>query len=206
MVNLNPGRRCVRSARVFPASVWLADDLACRHGRHSVQAFHIRSKEEWVRVVTILGDRKKIEAGFGFAVQFSGQRSAFPQKDDFSSFGKVDWPRTLSNWRFREDPDHFPIRVPGFVLVGGKISLEELLPTALYSERIGLFRLADYVDQFNEAASGRRCANCSRILRKSTNDRRLYCSDHCSQAARQRSYRERQKSAILHRDRKSDGE
>jgi len=183
-----------------------ATDLAtaAENWKHRVgrQAFRIRARDEWVRVVTILGDRKKIEAGFGFTVQFSGERTVFPEKENLKSFGKVDWAQTFSNWRFLEDPDHFPIRVPGFVLVGGKITLDGLLPTSVYDERARLLRLGEYIEQFTQVASERRCANCPRILKETASERRRYCSDQCSQAARQRAYRERQKAAILERGRK----
>lgn len=176
-----------------------AEDWKQRLGR---QAYRIRARDEWIRVITILDERQKVEAGFSHAVQFSGERCVFPDKNDFTSFGKLDWSGTLSNWRFLEDPDHVPIRVPGFVLVGGKITLDGLLATALYDERVELFRLGEYIEQFRTVTSERRCANCSRILNASASNRRRYCSDQCSQAARQRAYRERQKAAILQRPRK----
>jgi hypothetical protein len=161
------------------------------------QAFGLRANEEMIRVICILATRRQIEAGFSQAVQFSGEKNVFRDKEDPQSFGKIDWGDTLKNRRLLDDPEHFPIRVPGFTLVGGKITLDALHPAALYEQRAEIFRLAEYVERFAEIAAEPRCANCSKVLMGKTNDRRRYCSDQCSQAARQRAYRERQKAAIL---------
>jgi hypothetical protein len=169
--------------------------------RHHVgrQAYRMRARDEFVRVATILGDRKKVEAGFSFGVQFKGEHSVFPDREKPESFGMVDWARTLLYPRFLDDPDRFAFRLPGLAVVGGKVLLDDLLPSDVYQSRVDLFRLTEYVTHFKEIAASPRCANCARVLPRRASQRRLYCSDQCSQAARQRTYRERQKAAVLGR-------
>lgn len=90
----------------------------------------------------ILATRRQIEVGFSHAVPFSGQRDVFPDKADPQSFGRIDWSGTLKNWRLL-DPERFPIRLPGFTLIGGKLTLDALLPAAVYEQRAEIFRLAE---------------------------------------------------------------
>jgi hypothetical protein len=160
-------------------------------------AFCIRFWEESVRTMLVMSDRRKLEAGFSPAVQFSGEHALIPNPENLEDFGQVDWDQTLGTWRFLEDPDHFPIRLPGFVLVGGKITLDGVLSPNEYAQRHDLFNLPEYLSVFRVVAGERRCAHCAKMLKPSASQRRRYCTPACSQAARQKAYRQRQKEAIL---------
>lgn len=162
-------------------------------------AFCIRARDESIRALLIAAERAQLEAGFSPAVQFSGNQSVAPDSSVLEEFGVVDWPQTFRAWRFLDDPDHVALRVPGFVLVGGRITLTELLTGEEYGRRRELFRLDEYLEHFKEVAAGPRCSHCGKLLARSASSRRLYCSDECSQASRQKSYRRRQKATILRR-------
>jgi len=89
--------------------------------------------------------------------------------------------------------------LPGFTLIGGTVSLTDLLPPEDYAHRRELFRLEEYVERFRSEVAKRRCAHCSGLLKPNAHERRRYCSDACSQAARQKAYRQKQKHAALTR-------
>ena len=167
--------------------------------RHHVQreAYVTRHWQEFVRVMVIERDRRKLEAAFSPHISFSGLQALIPDPEDLSSFGSVDWWETLGSWRFLEDPDRYPIRLPGLVLVGGRITLEGVLSPEEYATRHALFKLEEYVGAFNEVVGDRRCAHCCKLLPRTAHERRRYCSDECSNAARQRRYRRNQKAEIL---------
>ncbi len=160
-------------------------------------AFCMRWWEETIRVMTVMGDRLRWEAGFGIGVILLGESKLAPDVSKPEEFGTVDWRMTLDDWRFLDDPDHYQIRMPGMVLVGGRIVLNGAMSAEQYAERRELFMLEEYENRFKAVAGQRRCANCSSVLRPNANQRRRYCSSECSQAARQKSYRVRRKQAIL---------
>jgi hypothetical protein len=162
-------------------------------------AFCLRFHEESIRVMLIAGDRAKLEAGFSPAVQFSGEHSLIPAPGKYEEFGRLNWQETLQAWRFLDDPDHFPLRLPGFTLVGGRVTLDSLLSAEEYERRTKLFELESYLSIYSEVVGERRCAHCRKLLKPSASARRRYCSKECSQAARQKAYRQRQKTAILRR-------
>jgi hypothetical protein len=162
-------------------------------------AYCVRFRDEMIRVMLIGGDRKKPEAGFSPAVRFRGEHSLLPDTDRLEDFGRVDWVETLQYWRFLDDPDHFPIRLPGFVVAGGRVTFDPILSPDEYARRFELFSMADYLSVFNLVAGERRCAQCGKLLKREANKRRRYCSGGCSQAFRQKTYRQRQKAMILRR-------
>ena len=116
---------------------------------------------------------------------------------DLEGFGSVDWHRTLRNPRFLDDPDRYVVRVPGFVLIGGRISLDTALAPDEYARRFELFRLPEYERVFESLVSDRRCAHCARRLQPKKGPSSLYCSSNCSAASRQKRHREKTKASIL---------
>lgn len=171
--------------------------------RHRVgrDAYVIRQRDEFIRLLCIHSERVKLEAGFSTAVCLEGER-VFPlpdpdDSDDLEAFGTIDWARTLKHSGFCEDPDHYAIRVPGVVLRGGRITLDGALAPADYARRYELFRLPEYVRVFSALVGDRRCAHCERLLSPSRARACLYCSPACGAAARQKRLRERQKANVL---------
>lgn len=170
---------------------------AWRH-RISREAHVIRNSDEFVRIIVIHGDRAKLEAGFSVGVTLTGHKCfPFPEAGDLEGFGIVDWHGTLKNPRFLDDPDRYIVRVPGFVLIGGRISLDTALAPDEYARRFELFRLPEYQRVFESLVSSRRCAHCARRLQPKKRQASLYCSSNCSAAARQKRHRERAKARIL---------
>ena len=163
------------------------------------EAYVIRQWQEMMRVLLIQGDRARLEAGFNRAVTFRGIQQLCPDPKDYAAFGTISWRDTLNAWAVRDDPDHYPIRLPGFVLTAGRITLEAVLTPGEYAQRHELFGLADYPEAFKELMGERRCAHCQGLLPRGAHQRRRYCSDECSNAARQRRFRENQKAQILRR-------
>lgn len=174
---------------------------ASERWRHHIQksAFCIRFRDELIRAMLIGGDRKKLEAGFSPAVRFQGEHAVLPETDRLEDFGRVDWLQTLRYWRFLDDPDHFEIRLPGFLVTGGRVTFDPVLSPEGYARRFELFELAQYASVFNIVVGERRCAHCGKLLKREANKRRRYCSNGCSQASRQKTYRQRQKERILRR-------
>lgn len=163
------------------------------------EAYVIRQWQEMMRVLLIQGDRARLEAGFNRPVTFTGSQHVLPGAGNYAAFGTISWHETVSAWPVRDDPDHYPIRLPGFVLTGGRVALDGVLTPAEYAERYELFRLAEYPKAFKELMGQRRCAHCEALLARGAHERRRYCSDDCSNAARQRRFRENQKAEIIRR-------
>ena len=67
-----------------------------------------------------------------------------------ASFGTVHWRETLQSWRVLNDPDCAPIRLPGFVCVGGMIQMPNALTPEELSDRFAVFRLSEYAESFAE--------------------------------------------------------
>lgn len=165
----------------------------------SRRAYQLRMHHEDVRFIAVVSDRMRYEAGFSPNVGFEGPHALLGDPTRLETFGRVDWYRTLRSWRIMNDPDHAPVRLPGFVCIGGDIRMPNPLTPELYAERYSLFRLDQYRSTFEELVSGRRCQHCDRPLVRHASEKRLYCNPKCSQAHRQKRHRARAKADILNR-------
>jgi hypothetical protein len=176
-------------------------DQVSEKTRRAIQreAYQLRCHFEFVRFASVASDRNRAEAGFSPCVQVQGSHKLLARPTDLEGFGAVDWHGTLSSWRVLDDPDRYPVRLPGFICIGGRVTMEEPLLPDEYARRYQLFRLDDYVCSFRVMMGERRCQQCGKRLPREANERRLYCSERCSQAHRQKLYRRRTKSAILER-------
>ena len=163
------------------------------------RAYQLGTHYERVRLLAVVSDRTEYEAGFSPHVCLDGPRSLIGDVNHLESFGQVNWHQTLKSWRILEDPDNAPVRLPGFVCVGGTIQMPNALTPAQYSERFALFRLDEYALAFEGIISNRRCRHCEKSLPKNANERRVYCNSRCSHAYRQKQHRVRAKEAILRR-------
>lgn len=163
------------------------------------RAYQLRMHYEDVRLIAVVSDRVCYEAGFSPFVHLEGPHALVGDPTNLESFGRVNWYDTLRSWRVMNDPDHAPIRLPGFVCVGGRIEMPNALSPDEYAERYGLFRLDEYARTFAELVSDRRCQHCDKPLARTANVRRLYCDSKCSQAFRQKRHRTREKAAVLQR-------
>ena len=163
------------------------------------RAYQLRTHYEGVRLLSVVGDRTRYEAGFSPRVQFDGRRQLIGDPMRLASFGTVNWRETLQSWRVLNDPDHAPVRLPGFVCVGGVIQMPSALTPEEYSDRYTVFRLAEYAESFAELVGDCRCHHCLKPLSRAASERRLYCGPQCSQAARQKRHRMREQEAILRR-------
>ena len=163
------------------------------------RAYQLRVHYEGVRLLSVVEDRTCYEAGFSPHVHFEGRRQLIGDPENVESFGTVDWRETLQSWRILNDPDRAPIRLPGFVCVGGVVRVPNAVPPEVYSKYFEVFRLAEYADRFAELVGDRRCQHCQKPLARTASERRLYCDSKCSQANRQRRHRMREKESILRR-------
>jgi len=163
------------------------------------RAYQLRVRYEGVRLLSVVEDRTRYEAGFSPHVQFEGRRQLIGDPENIETFGIVDWHETLQSWRIMNDPDRAPIRLPGVVCVGGVVQMPNAVAPEVYSKCFEVFRLAEYPDRFAELVGDRRCQHCHKPLPKTASERRLYCDSKCSQANRQRRHRMREKEAILRR-------
>ena len=161
------------------------------------RAYQLRSWYEGVRFLAVAEDRNRVEAGFSTHVFFTGEHKLICEPNDLEGFGTIDWYNTLRSWRHQNDPDNWPIRLPGFVCVGGELRMPVALSPTEYSRLHDLFRLTEYAQTFAELISNRRCGHCDKRLPKEAGERRLYCGPKCSQASRQKRYREREKADVL---------
>jgi hypothetical protein len=160
-------------------------------------AFGLRSRGETVLALLVCGDRAEMRAGYSSAIWLSGAETLVPDSTDPAAFGRIDWKHTLHHWRFLNDPDRYPLRVPGFVLIGGKITLDGLPTPEDYEKAHRLFNLAEYLRLYKEVAGDRRCAHCTGLLKVSAGPRCRYCSPRCGRASRQKLHRQRKKAQIL---------
>ena len=163
------------------------------------RAFQLRMHYEDVRFLAVVSDRVCYEAGFSPFVHLEGPHSLIGDSTNLESFGRVNWYDTLRSWRVLNDPVHAPVRLPGFICVGGRVEMPNVLAPDVYAERYALFRLDQYSSTFTELVGDRRCQHCSKPLAKTASDRRSYCDPKCSQAFRQKRHRMREKAAILER-------
>ena len=163
------------------------------------RAYQLRMHYEDVRFIAIVSDRVCYEAGFSPFVHLDGPHALIGDSKNLESFGRVNWYDTLRSWRVMNDPDNAPVRLPGFICVGGHIQMPNVLLPDEYAERYTLFRLDEYARTFAELIGDRRCQHCSKPLAKTASDRRLYCDPKCSQAFRQKRHRRREKAAVLRR-------
>ena len=191
-------------AEMAKAVQWLAHvdlDSASPKTRRRIgrRAFQLRMHYEDVRFLAVVSDRVCYEAGFSPFVHLEGPHGLIGDSTNLESFGRVNWYDTIRSWRVMNDPDHAPVRLPGFVCVGGHIEMPNALPPVVYAERYSLFRLDEYAQTFAELVGDRRCQHCDKPLAKTASDRRLYCDSKCSQAFRQKRHRTREKAAILER-------
>ena len=163
------------------------------------RAYQLRMHYEDVRFIAVVSDRVRYEAGFSPFVHLDGPHALVGDSNNLESFGRVNWYDTLRSWRVMNDPDNAPVRLPGFICVGGTIQMPNVLSPDEYAERYALFHLADYSRTFAELVGDRRCQHCSKPLAKTASDRRLYCDPKCSQAFRQKRHRTREKAAVIRR-------
>ncbi|GEM_PF-4446842 len=160
-------------------------------------AFGLRSRGETVLALLVGADRAEMRAGYNSAIWLSGSQTLVPDSNDPAAFGRIDWKHTLHHWRFLNDPDRYPLRVPGFVLIGGKITFDGLPAPEDYEKAHRLFDLAEYLRLYKEVAGDRRCAHCTALLKVSAGPRCRYCSPRCGRASRQKLHRQRKKAQIL---------
>lgn len=169
------------------------------------RAHQLRVHHERVRLLLVLGDRVLYETGFSPHIRFDGIRQLIGDPTRFDSFGAINWRETLQSWRILNDPEHAPVRLPGFVCVGGATVMPNALMPEEFVERHRVFRLSEYPDAFAELVGNRRCQHCDKPLAKQAHNRRLYCDSRCSDANRHERQRIREKQEILSRRGKGPG-
>ena len=88
------------------------------------------------------------------------------------------------------------IRVPGFVLYGDKIVSTQTLTPHDYEQRWKQHDLDQYRLQWAEIQGQRRCLHCLMPLQDSASGRRMYYSEKCRNASKQKRYRQRNPEAV----------
>lgn len=155
------------------------------------QAFLLRAHFEGVRVWMLLQDRALLESGYSFFVE--AQRSAWePDATPPWTFEAIDWPETLRRHAAVSAEDTpLPIRVPGLVLDGDRVTLASRATPAQYEAAWRTFDLDTYMALVAERAGRRVCERCLAALPDDARPGRRFCSDACRNAEKAEAYRRR---------------
>jgi hypothetical protein len=157
-------------------------------------AFRARAFNEFTRVMLLNQDRSKLEAGYSPSVVFTSERYSTGESG-FIGDGIL-WEPTIqaamSHFDGHEQP---PIRVPGFVLRGPNVTTSTTLPPQDYRTRWEQHRVDEYLRTWARLHGERRCLHCLQFLPAKADAGRMYCTEKCRNAARQRRFRQQNPGA-----------
>ena len=161
-------------------------------------AFDIRSSDESACKLAIQGIRSMVSKGFSPYIIFREYIVAIPiDISDYTPSNSVNWSVTISLVTALLKNEIPLFRVPGFLLQGEKIlSTETILPNE-YKELWEEYNFDEYLSELSKIQGNKRCQYCMKKLDSSSDKRRMYCSDQCRNAAKQKRYRERNPDAVI---------
>jgi predicted nucleic acid-binding Zn ribbon protein len=164
-------------------------------------AYRLRAVNDLLRIEIIEMDRGKIRAGYSPFVLCSSVSSWQGKSEGgpilWKRTGSILWEPTIQAAAALSDAVDVPsIRVPGFILRGEQINSVRTLRPTEYQQLWHDHDLDGYLHSLSEIRGERRCLNCLVSLPTDDVGRKLYCSEKCRNAAKQRRYRERNPDAV----------
>ncbi len=158
------------------------------------QAFRVRAFNDVLRIHLLDMDRNKISAGYSPFTMCRSQ--SWRSAEGFKVEGLL-WESTvrgaLAYGSVSEPP---PIRVPGFVLRGSRVTPTRTLRPAEYGNLWREHDLDCYLESWAKVCGERQCLNCFGPLPEEADERKRFCGEKCRNAAKQRRYRERNPEAV----------
>jgi hypothetical protein len=155
--------------------------------------FRARAVDDMVRMMLLDMERAKVQAGYSPYIVC--RKHKWSLEDGFGAEGVL-WQETLAGiMAYAQAGEAPPLRVPGFVLRGDRVTPVRTLRPADYSALWKQHDLDEYLEAWSKANGERRCLNCFATLPVG-NDRKRFCGDKCRNAARQRRFRERNPEAV----------
>lgn len=151
-------------------------------------AFRARALDDVMRTMQLDEDRDKIRAGYSPWVLCKG----FSWSADGGYKGEaIQWDVTIRTAlaNFESDPEP-PIRVPGFLLRGGRIvSLKTFRPSE-YEAAWQSLNIDGYLHAWSALKGERRCLQCLEPLPPDAPPAKRFCGEKCRNVAKQRRFRE----------------
>jgi hypothetical protein len=153
-------------------------------------AFRVRGTDDVLRNFQLGNERAKVRAGYSPSVFLRGQ--SWNTADNIFEGNDVEWGPTIRTaMAHHEGNPEPPIRVPGFLLRGQRITTLRTMAPEEYAKQWERYRLDDYLHAWSRMRGERRCLQCLEPLAADADPRRQFCGDRCRNAAKQRRFRER---------------
>jgi predicted nucleic acid-binding Zn ribbon protein len=156
-------------------------------------AFRTRAWNDIFRTHMLKMDRDQVLAGYSPYVQL--RHHGWNSESGFYAKG-IEWGSTVRAAVAEHDVAEVPIRVPGFVLVGERVTPTRTLRPAEYTRLWKEHDLDDYLREWASVRGERRCLNCLTPLPSDGSPARRFCSDRCRSAAKMRRHRERNPDSV----------
>jgi hypothetical protein len=156
-------------------------------------AFRARAFNDMFRTQMLDMDRGKVLAGYSPYVQL--RRHGWSPASGFNG-EDVMWPSTVRAAVAEHDGAEVPIRIPGFVLVGDRVTPTRTLRPADYARLWKEHDIDHYLREWAAVRGERRCLNCAAPLPSDGAPGRRFCGDRCRNAAKQRRHRERNPDSV----------
>jgi len=194
--SLQYSRSTIEELRTSLGAICAAQRCGLEHLRAEVreqiqrQAFHVRERDEFIRLSMIQSDRATLAAGYSFFVAFREIGSTGLRYEDHS-FGPIDWQQTLKSPFLTGEADTLPIRLPGLVIEDDRITVLGSRTPAEYADLWSRYRLDDYHRAFAAQDGKRLCARCLNALPHDASPRQTFCGTACKNAAKAQAYRAR---------------
>lgn len=156
-------------------------------------AFRTRAWNDLFRTQMLDMDRGQVLAGYSPYVQL--REHGWSSESGFHAKG-VEWRLTVRAAVAEHDGPEVPIRVPGFVLVGDRVTPTRTLRPVEYARLWKEHDLDTYLREWAAVRGERRCLNCLAPLPSDGSPGRRFCTDRCRQAAKMRRHRERNPDSV----------
>ncbi len=165
-----------------------------RRERIERAAFHVRWRDECLRLNVIEGDRAKIRAGYSPRIAFARQCWSSANGYEFET---VSWHCTLfEGGSILEEIDGPGLRVPGFILGPRGLRTTDTLIPSKYEKLWREHDLDTYFTTVANVRGGRVCAHCLTPLTPPHKAEREYCSERCRGSAKQRRHRQKSPDSV----------
>ncbi len=165
-------------------------------------AFRIRAANEVFRIQFVEMDQAKIHAGYSPFVACFGDAWHFTEETVTFTVQGISWEPTIRSALAHTTSEIPTIRVPGFVLRRDTIVSTRTLTPKEYEQLWKQHDLDPYLLTWSEVQGQRRCLHCLANLPDASSCRRMYCSEKCRNASKQKRYRQRNPDAIREAQRK----
>jgi len=145
--SLQYSRSTIEELRTSLGAICAAQRCGLEHLRAEVreqiqrQAFHVRERDEFIRLSMIQSDRATLAAGYSFFVAFREIGSTGLRYEDHS-FGPIDWQQTLKSPFLTGEADTLPIFEHAWVF-DHFVPLARLGAQRLCAMHWGTFKLTD---------------------------------------------------------------